>query len=469
MASKQFDLVVIGAGPGGYVAAIRAAQLGLNVACVESRGTLGGTCLNVGCIPSKALLESSSFFWKASQHAEEFGVKIDGVHVDLDKMLNRKSSIVEKLTKGIEGLFKKNKVTYFKGLGQFVKPGTLLIKNEKGESEEIDTKHTVIATGSTPIELPFAKFDGKTIVSSTEALSFSPVPKKLVVIGGGVIGLELGSVWQRLGAAVTVIEAAEDILATMDLDIRKTMKRVLSSQGLTFKTGAKVSAITVNKKGQATVKFLQADGSEAEIDADKVLVAVGRRAYTDGLGLDKINIQVGPGGKIPVNEHFETSAANVYAIGDVIDGPMLAHKAEDEGIAIAERILGQSPHINKDAIPNVIYTSPEVASVGLSEDQCKQRGLDIKIGKFPFTANARAACHGDTTGFVKLIADAKTDKLLGGHIVGANASELIAELAIGMEFHTSAEDIARSAHAHPTLAEAIKEAAFGVDKRTIHM
>ncbi len=468
MSEKSFDLVVIGGGPGGYVAAIRASQLGLKVACIESRGTLGGTCLNVGCIPSKALLESSDFFWKTSQHAEEFGVSVKDVRADIKFMLERKNKIVTKLTQGIEGLFKKNKVTYFKGRGQFVNAQQIKVLSSDGKEEEISSKKTIIATGSSPIELPFAKFDGTTVVSSTEALDFESAPKHLVVIGGGVIGLELGSVWQRLGSQVTVIEAAPEILAPMDVDVRKTMTRILNSQGLVFKTGAKVSSVEVKGKGRAIVSY-ESGGEATSIEANKVLVAVGRRAFTAGLGLENIGLGLEQGGKIAVDDDFQTKIKGVYAIGDVIDGPMLAHKAEDEGVVVAEKIMGQKPHINKAAIPNVIYTQPEVASVGLSEDQCKAEGREIKIGKFPFSANGRAACHGDSNGFVKLIADAKTDKLIGGHIVSSHASELIAELAIGMEFHTSAEDIARSTHAHPTLAEAIKEAALAVDKRTIHM
>lgn len=463
--SESFDVVVIGGGPGGYIAAIRASQLGLKTACIEARGALGGTCLNVGCIPSKALLESSEVFVKVKE-AAKWGISVTGAKVDLPVMLKRKEDIVGQLTKGVEGLFKKNKVTYYKGYGSFKSKTEIAIKSSDGKEETISAKNTIIATGSTPIEIPIAKFDGNVIVSSTEALCFEKVPKHLVVIGGGVIGLELGSVWSRLGAEVTVIEAMPEIMYTMDVTVREQTRKILEKQGLKFEVDTKVTRVTATKnKATVTCEY---KGESKEIQADKVLVAVGRRAFTDGLKPDSAGVQIGERGKIPVNKHFQTNVPNIYAIGDVIDGPMLAHKAEDEGVACAEIIAGKPGHVNYEAIPSVVYTWPEIASVGANEQDLKEKGVAYKIGKIPFMANGRAKCAGHTDGFVKLIADAKTDRLLGAHIVGPNASELIAELAIAFEFQSSAEDIARSTHAHPTLAEVIKEAALAVDKRTLN-
>lgn len=462
---EQFDVVVIGGGPGGYVAAIRAAQLGLKTACIESRGALGGTCLNVGCIPSKALLQSSEAFVHTQTTAQELGVIVDKVKFDVAKMQSRKEKVVKQLTGGIEGLFKKNKVTYLKGHGAFTGPNTISV-TDGSQKSEVSAKNVIIATGSEPIELPMAKFDEKNIVSSTGALEFASVPEHLVVVGAGVIGLELGSVWGRLGAKVTVIEAAATILPMMDQDVIKTMEKILAKEGMTFHTSAKFSK--VEKKGKGLVVTFEKDGQSQTIDCDKLLVAVGRRANSVNLGAEKVGLQVEKNGKVPVNNRFQTNLPHVYAIGDVIAGPMLAHKAEEEGVACAEYIAGQHGHVNYEAIPNVIYTWPEVASVGRSEEQCKSEGLSIKIGKVPFMANGRAKCAGQTEGFVKIIADARTDRLLGAHIVGANASELIGELAIAFEYQASAEDIGRSVHAHPTLSEVIKEACLAVDKKSLN-
>ncbi len=458
MANKEFDLVIIGGGPAGYVAAIRAAQLGLNTACVESRGTLGGTCLNVGCIPSKALLHSSEVYHQAVHGAKELGVEYKEVGFNLKQMLKRKEGVVDELTSGIEYLFKKNKITYLKGFGSFVAQGQVKVVGEDGSEEVVSAKNVIIATGSAPIELPMAKFDEKTVVSSTGALSFDKVPKHLVVIGGGVIGLELGSVWSRLGAKVTVVEAADSILPTMDKDVIRTMKKILKKNGFEFYE--KTMFKDLKKKGSKLTAICDKNGESIELACDKVLVSVGRRAYTDGLNLDAIGLKAEKNGKISVGKNYESSVAGVYAVGDVIDGPMLAHKAEEEGVACVEMIAGKAGHLNYDAIPNVVYTWPEVASVGITEQQAKADGLDVKIGKFPFSANGRAKCMNDTEGFVKIIADKRTDTMLGAHIVGPSASELIAEIAVGFEYKASAEDIARSVHAHPTFAETVKEAAL---------
>jgi len=464
---KHFDLIVIGAGPGGYVAAIRAAQLGLNVACVESRATLGGTCLNVGCIPSKALLQSSEAFSHVSHKIAEHGIKVSGATFDLKKMLGRKNDIVTGLTRGIEGLFKKNKVTWLKGRGSFVDAHTVAV-SAGGKATNYTAKNFIIATGSEPVELKaIAPFDGETIVSSTEALEFDQVPDHLVVVGAGVIGLELGSVWLRLGAKVTVIEALDRILPPMDGMVSAAMQKILAKQGFNFLLGCKLQS--AKKSGKSLkIQYDQAGKSE-EIKADRMLVAVGRRPLTAGLDLAKAGVTLSQSGRVDIDAHFRTKIPHIYAIGDVVDGPMLAHKAEDEGVAAAEIIAGKAGHVNYEAIPNVVYTWPEVASVGLTEEQCKTKNLAIRTGQFPFLANGRARCLGDTDGFVKIIADEKTDRLLGCHIVGPTASELIAEVAVAFEFGASAEDLARSCHAHPTLAEAIKEAAMGVEKRTIHM
>ncbi len=466
--SFDFDVVVVGGGPGGYVAAIRAAQLGLKTACVESRGTLGGTCLNVGCIPSKALLQSSEHVSFVQHHAKEHGINIDGVHVDLKKLLKRKDDVVSSLTKGIEGLFKKNKITWLKGLGSFASANELQVKNVNGELSKVTSKNFIIATGSIPIDLKsIAPWDGKYIVNSTEALCFDPVPKHLIVIGGGYIGLEMGSVWLRLGSKVTVIEAQDEILSTMDSDIAKAMSKILTKQGMELKTATKlISAKVVQDK--VVVDCQNKDGS-LTLEADRVLVCVGRKAFTDGLGLEKVGLKINDRGKVDVNPHYQTAVSNIYAIGDVIAGPMLAHKAEDEGVACAELIAGKAGHVNYNVIPGVVYTWPEAACVGRTEKECRDLGLNIKVGQFPFIANGRAKALGMTDGFVKIIANAQTDEVLGVHMMGPNVSEMIAECAIAMEYRASSEDIARTCHSHPTLSEVVKEAALAVDKRQIHM
>jgi dihydrolipoamide dehydrogenase len=466
MSELEFDVVVIGGGPGGYVAAIRAAQLGLKVACVESRGTLGGTCLNVGCIPSKALLQSSESFYQTQHKLQEHGIKVKEVSFDLSQMMKRKDDIVKKLTGGVEFLLKKNKITYFKGFGSYLQKNKINVRSLDGKDTILTTKKSIIATGSEPIELAAAPFDEKQILSSTGALALEKVPAHLVVIGGGVIGLELGSVWARLGAKVTVIEAAPTILPMMDKDVIRTMKKVLSAEGLDFLEDTRFTNLTKASSG-LKVQVENASGKH-DISCDKVLVAVGRRAFTKNLGLESIGLSTEKNGKIKVDKHFQTAVPDVYAIGDVIDGPMLAHKAEEEGVACAELLAGKAGHVNYVAIPNVVYTWPEVAAIGLTEQEAHSKSMEIKVGKFPFAPNGRAMAMGEAEGFVKLIADKHTDRLLGAHIVGPSASELIAELAIAFEYSASAEDIARSVHAHPTLAEAIKEAALAVDKRSLH-
>lgn len=462
-----FDVIFIGGGPAGYTGAIRAGQLGLNVACVEFRGSLGGTCLNVGCIPSKALLQSSEFFHHAQHKSAEHGIKYQKVEFDVAQMMKRKDGIVSSLTKGIEGLFKKNKVTYIKGKGTFVNANTVKVQTADGGVEEHTAKSFVISTGSTPIELKaLAPFDGKDIVSSTEALCFEKVPEHLVVIGAGVIGLEMGSVWLRLGSKVTVIEALDRVLPPMDGAVSAEMKKILEKQGMEFMLSTKLTK--AEKAGKKVKVTAERDGKPVTIECDKVLVAVGRRAYTDGLGLENIGLAARKDGKLDVNHHYQTAVPNIFAVGDVIDGPMLAHKADEEGVAVAEIIAGKPGHVNYEAIPNVVYTWPEVASVGMNEEEAKAKGLNYKTGKVPFMANGRARAFGETDGFVKIIADAKTDRIIGAHIIGPNASELIAELVIGVEFSASAEDIGRSSHAHPTLAEVMKEAALAVDKRSLN-
>ncbi len=462
-----YDVIFVGGGPAGYTGAIRAGQLGLNVACVEFRGSLGGTCLNVGCIPSKALLQSSEFFHHAQHKSAEHGIKYQKVEFDVAQMMKRKDGIVSSLTKGIEGLFKKNKVTYIKGKGTFVNANTIKVATMDGSVEEHTAKSFVISTGSTPIELKaIAPFDGKDIVSSTEALCFEKVPEHLVVIGAGVIGLEMGSVWLRLGSKVTVIEALDRVLPPMDAAVSAEMKKILEKQGMEFMLSTKLTK--AEKSGKKVKVTAERDGKPVTIDCDKVLVAVGRRAYTDGLGLEAVGLAPRKDGKLDVNHHYQTAVANIFAVGDVIDGPMLAHKADEEGVAVAEIIAGKPGHVNYEAIPNVVYTWPEVASVGMNEEEAKAKGLNYKTGKVPFMANGRARAFGETDGFVKIIADAKTDRIIGAHIIGPNASELIAELVIGVEFSASAEDIGRSSHAHPTLAEVMKEAALAVDKRSLN-
>ncbi len=464
MGEEAFDLVVVGGGPGGYVAAIRAAQLGLRVACVEKRGTLGGTCLNVGCIPSKALLQSSHHYEAAAHEMAEHGVGVEKLTLDLAAMMGRKDKVVEDLTKGIEFLFKKNKVEYVVGAGRIAAPDTVVVDNGR----ELKTENILIATGSDVAKLPGVDIDEKRIVSSTGALSLPKAPKSMIVVGGGVIGLELGSVWRRLGAEVTVVEFLDAILPGMDGDLVKQMQRSLKRQGVKFRLATKVTEAKTAKQS-VSLRVEPRDGGEAEtLKAETVLVAIGRVPYTDGLGLDAVGVETDERGFIPVDEDFQTNVPGVFAIGDVIGGVMLAHKAEEEGVAVAEILAGQSGHVNYDAIPGVIYTRPEAASVGKTEERLKKDGVDYRVGKFPFTANSRARCAGETEGFVKILADAKTDRILGAHIVGPNAGDLIQEVALAMEFGGSAEDLARTCHAHPGFYEAVKEAALAVAGRAIH-
>ena len=465
---NNFDLVVIGGGPGGYVCAIRAAQLGLKTACVESRGALGGTCLNVGCIPSKSLLNLSENFHKAKKDFNQQGIELEGIKLNVKKMMSNKNKSIQVLTKGVEFLFKKNKVTYYKGKGSIFSKNDVVVYETNNKRTNIKSKNIVIATGSGVASLPGINIDEKNIVSSTGALSFEKVPKKLAVIGGGYIGLEMGSVWSRLGSEVTVIEYLDYITPGMDREISNEFQKILSKQGIKFKMGSKVEA--VNDQGKSvSISYTNVKSSKNEsLDVDKVLVSVGRKPYTEGLNLSKVGIKKDSKGRIEVNQKLQTSVNNIYAIGDVIKGPMLAHKAEEEGIAVAEILAGQAGHVNYDVIPGVIYTSPEVATVGKTEEQLKEEKKSYKVGKFPFLANSRAKVNNETDGFVKILADSKTDKVLGVHIIGPHCGDMIAEMALAMEFGASSEDIARTCHAHPTHTEAIKEAALAVDKRPIH-
>jgi dihydrolipoamide dehydrogenase len=465
--SETFDVVIIGGGPGGYVCAIRSAQLGFKTACIESRATLGGTCLNVGCIPSKSLLNLSENFSKAKKNFSSVGIEIKELTLNLSKMMKTKEKTVTILTKGIEFLFKKNKVTHIKGQASF-KSNNEIIVQEKNSQKIYKANRIIISTGSVPTSLPGIKIDEKIIVSSTGALSFNKVPKELVIIGGGYIGLEMGSVWKRLGSNVTVIEFLDHIASGIDKDMSSEFLKILKKQEINFKLNSKVIRVNVIKD-KAVVNYISNETSERKkIEADKVLVAVGRKPYTEGLNLKKISVKSDNQGRIQVDNKFQTSVKNIYAIGDVIRGPMLAHKAEEEGIAVAEIIAGQSGHVNYNMIPVVIYTSPEVASVGKTEQQLIEENIKYKIGKFPFMANPRAKVINETEGFVKILAEEKTDKVLGVHIVGAHAGDMIAEMVLAMEFGASSEDIARTCHAHPTYSEAIKEAALAVDKRPIH-
>jgi len=465
---NNFDLVVIGGGPGGYVCAIRAAQLGLKTACIESRGTLGGTCLNVGCIPSKSLLNLSENFHKAKKEFNQQGIEIDGIRLNIEKMMANKNKSIQVLTKGVEFLFKKNKITYFKGKGVLFSKNDIVAYESNNKRVNIKAKNIVIATGSEVASLPGVNIDEKNIVSSTGALSFEKVPKKLAVIGGGYIGLEMGSVWSRLGSDVTVIEYLDYITPGMDREISNEFQKILTKQGIKFKMGSKVESLNSNGN-LVTIKYKNVKDSKEElIEVDKVLVSVGRKPYTEGLNLTKVGVKKDKKGRIEVNEKLQTSVNNIYAIGDVIKGPMLAHKAEEEGIAVAETLAGQAGHVNYDVIPGVVYTSPEVATVGKTEEQLKAENKSYKVGKFPFLANSRAKVNNQTDGFVKILADSKTDKVLGVHIIGPHCGDMIAEMALAMEFGASAEDIARTCHAHPTHTEAIKEAALAVDKRPIH-
>jgi len=465
----SYDLVVIGTGPGGYVCAIRAAQLGLRTAVVEKRATHGGTCLNVGCIPSKALLHASEAFEEANKHFADLGIDVGTPKLDLKKMMSFKAEGVAGNTKGVEFLLKKNKVETFHGTGRIAGAGRVEVLSEDGGNHMLETKNIVIATGSDVANLPGITVDEKVVVSSTGALELDRVPKKLLVIGAGVIGLELGSVWRRLGAEVTVVEYLDRILPGMDGEVGKQFQRILGKQGMEFKLSTKVTGVEVGKKG-ASVTVEPAAGGEAQVlQADVVLVCIGRVPYTEGLGLENAGVQKDDKGRILVDSHFATNVTGIYAIGDVIAGPMLAHKAEDEGVAVAEILAGQSGHVNYEVIPNVVYTFPEVASVGRTEEELTKAGIAYNAGKFPFTANGRAKANGTTDGFVKVLADAQTDRVLGVHIVGADAGNLIAEVAVAMEFGASSEDIARTCHAHPTLTEAVKEAALAVSKRAIHV
>ncbi len=466
MSDTQYDLIVIGSGPGGYVAAIRAAQLGLKTACVEKWSSLGGTCLNVGCIPSKALLDSSELYYEAKHKFATHGIQASGISLDLETMLKRKDKIVKQLTGGVSGLFKANKVDQYIGTGSILEPGVVEVAQEDGK-KQLTAGNILIATGSEPVELPFMKFDGDYIVSSTEALSFERVPETMAVIGAGAVGLELGSVWSRLGTNVTVVEMQKSIIPGMDQEMTKRLKRSLEKQGLKFEMEASAKGVEI-KNTQAHLTIKTNSGEEKVFECDKVLVAVGRRPFTQGLGLENLGLKTNERGFITVNNKFETSIPGIYAIGDVVPGWMLAHKAEEEGIAAVEIMAGEPGHVNYDAIPGVVYTHPELAFVGITEEQAKEKGIDYNVGKFPFAANGRAQCMDETDGLVKILSDAKTDKMLGMHILAPRASDIIAEGAVAMEFHASAEDIARSVHAHPTLPEAIKEAALAVDKRALH-
>lgn len=462
----SFDLIIIGAGPGGYVCAFRAAQLGLKVALVEKRATLGGTCLNLGCIPSKALLHSSEQYAFAKHHAAAHGIKLGAVEVDLPTMLKRKDEVVAKLVGGVSTLAKARKITVISGTASFVSANTISVATSASDATQFTAKNIVIATGSAPVELPFMKFDGTTVVSSDHAIAFDQVPKKLVVVGGGAIGLELGSVWARLGAEVTVVEFLPKIIATYDDDVVRAFSRLLQKQGVKIETGAKVTEL--KRDGKATVLVAERDGQRLEFPADKILVAVGRRPFTEGLGLDKVGVKLDEKKRIQVDDHLRTAVPGVWAIGDVVAGPMLAHKAEEDGVAVAEWIAGKHGHVNWELVPAIVYTTPEVASIGLGEDAAKAKGLAVNIGKFNFGANGRALANDAADGYVKIIADAKTDRILGAQIVGPGAGELISEVVTHMEYGGSAEDLARTIHAHPTLSEAVKEAGLAVSKSAIH-
>ena len=464
--SEKFQAVVIGGGPGGYVCAIRLSQLGIKTACIDSRGTLGGTCLNIGCIPSKSLLNLSENFEK-TKNFPNLGIEVGQVKLNLDKIMQNKNKAVDTLTKGVEFLFKKNKVSYYKGIASFQSAKKISVKDEKKKETIIEAEKIIISTGSEPISLPGIEFDEKTVLSSTGALSLGKVPKKMVVVGGGYIGLEMGSVWLRFGTEVHVVEFLDHITPGMDREISKEFMKILKKQGMKFHLQTKLESIKKNNNG-AKITTKDKDGKKIDFDCDVVLISVGRKPNTKNLNLEKINIILDDKKRIKTNSNFETNVKNVYAIGDVIAGPMLAHKAEEEGIAVAEVIAGQSGHVNYDVIPGVIYTSPEVASVGKTEEQLKELNKKYKVGKFPFLANSRAKAIDEPEGFVKILADDKTDKILGVHMIGPHAGEMIAEIGVAMEFGASAEDIARTCHAHPTFSEAVKEAALSVDKRAIH-
>ena len=466
----QYDVIVIGSGPGGYVAAIRCAQLGLKTAIIEKYSTFGGTCLNVGCIPSKALLDSTEHYYNAAHTFSTHGIEVEGLKVNLPQMIKRKNEVVEQTTGGITFLLKKNKISSYQGIGSFIDKNTIKISKQGGTDETITAKNIIIATGSKPTELPFIKNDGKRIITSTEALNLTEVPKHLILIGGGVIGLELGSVYARLGAKVTVLEFMDSIISTMDKGLGKELQKSLTKLGFEFLLSHKVTGAEVKGK-EVVVSAENSKGEKVTVNGDYCLLAVGRVAYTDSLGLENIGIQVEERGKkITVNEHLETSVPGVYAIGDVVKGAMLAHKAEDEGTFVAEIIAGQKPHINYNLIPGVVYTWPEVASVGYTEEQLKEEGKKYKTGSFPFKASGRARASMDIEGFVKVLADAETDEILGVHMIGPRVADVIAEAVVAMEFRASAEDIARISHAHPTYTEAFREAAMGAtENRAIHI
>ncbi len=469
MSDKQYDLVVIGGGPGGYVAAIRAAQLGMTTACVEGRGSLGGTCLNIGCIPSKALLQSSEKFVDATKHFAEHGIKVNGLALDLPAMMGRKDKVVKDLTTGIEFLFKKNKVDYIKGWGSIPAAGSVKVTLAEGGEQVLQTKTILIATGSESTPLPGVETDEKQVVTSTGALELEKVPDHLVVIGAGVIGLEMGSVWSRLGAEVTVVEFLDRILPGMDAEIAKQTQRVLTKQGLKFKLGTKVTAAKKTDGGVALTLEPAKGGDAEELAAEVVLVSIGRRPFTEGLGLKELGVAMDNRGFIQVDGHFQTSVPGIYAIGDCVPGPMLAHKAEEDGIVAVEGLAGQASHIDYNLVPGVVYTWPEVAGVGKTEEQLKEEGVEYRVGKFPFTANSRARAVGDTDGVVKVLADKRTDKVLGVHILGPLAGDILAEAVTVMEFGGTSEDIARTCHSHPGMGEAVKEAALAADGRAIHI
>jgi dihydrolipoamide dehydrogenase len=463
----KFDVVIIGSGPGGYVAAIRAGQLGLKTALVEKDKELGGTCLNVGCIPSKALLTSTDHLHFAQKEAVKHGIVIEGARVDMARMMARKDKVVKTLVSGVRQLMKTNKVTVFDGFGTITAPGKVSVKSPAGETQEIETKNIIIATGSAPVELPFAKFDGQIIVSSTEALTFPEPPKRFLVIGGGSIGLELGSVWNRLGSEVTIVEFLSRVALGFDLELSNLLQRALTAQGIKFHLETKVTGVKV--ADGRVIATATKDNKEVTFEADKVLVSVGRKPFSEGVGAEKAGVEFDERRRIKVDEHFRTNVEGIYAIGDVIAGPMLAHKAEEEGIACVENLAGKSGHVNYNAIPGIIYTNPELAGVGITEDEAKAKGMNVKIGRFPFRANARALANEDPEGLVKFVADAETDRVLGAHVLQHAASELIAEATSVIEFGGSSEDLGRTCHAHPTLSEAVKEGALAVEKRALHI
>ena len=465
----DYNLIVIGSGPGGYVAAIRASQLGFKTAIVEKYSTLGGTCLNVGCIPSKALLDSSEHYYNAVNHFKDHGISIGKPKVDFGQMINRKGEVVQQNVEGIAYLMKKNKIDVHTGLGSFKDKNTVVVTHDSGEKKEITADNIIIATGSKPTELPFAKFDKKRIISSTEALSLKEMPKKLIVIGGGVIGMELGSVYNRIGTEVTVVEYFDKIIPGMDGDLSKELQRVCKKQGISFNLSHKVTSVE-NKGKEVVVVAEYKKGEKVEFKADYCLVSVGRRPYTEGLGLENAGVKVTDRGQVEVNDHLQTSVPNIYAIGDVVKGAMLAHKAEEEGVFVAEQLAGQKPHIHYHLIPGVVYTWPEVAGVGYTQEELKEQGRKVKVGKFPYKALGRARASMDVDGFVKVIADEATDEILGVHIIGARAADMIASGVTAMEFRASAEDVTRMSHAHPTYMEAVKEACLAAtDNRPIHM